>query len=178
MQGKVRVREEVVVWPLICGMSCAREICASRGGARGIQSERDDQVRVCLGTMRFCVLTASPLFMTQVSARLRTWREIEGGAPIWFGDYHSSFHPSAVANGHADGGVGFFLGLLAFFRSERAKSDSFSEQIRPRTVDKKSRGEREEDRPTDTTTKNRPPAFVRKKTGIAHWLGNISDISL
>ena len=145
---------------------CSRNMCL-QGGARGIQSERDDQVRVCLGTMRFCVLTASPLFMTQVSARLRTWREIEGGAPIWFGDYHSSFHPSAVANGHADGGVGFFLGLLAFFRSERAKSDSFSEQIRPRTVDKKSRGERE--KRTDLRTQQLKTGHRRsfeKKQGL------------
>ena len=81
----------------------------------------------------------------------------------------SFLRPSMVANGHG-GGVGFFLGLLGFFRSEGAgkvrlilRTDSTANggQEDPRR-------EREEDRPTDTTTKNRPPAFVRKKTGLSH----------
>ena len=151
-----------------------------QGRAHGIRSDRDDQVRIYLGT--WVVLSSQPpsLYDPSFCPFENLERDIERGgrAPIWFGDYHSSVHPwwpMAMVAVLAS----FWVSSVFSGVRERAKSDSFSEQIRPRTVDKKTRGERErereEDRPTDTTTKNRPPAFVRKKTGLSHLVFRVQS---
>ena len=116
---------------------------------------RDDQVKQDLSLdLRSVLRAASPLLYDPSFCPFENLeREIESGGrqgELSYLVWRRSFllpRPSMVANGHGSG-VGFFLGLEVFSgaRRRRAKSDSFSEQIRPRTVDKKTRAEERERR--------------------------------
>ena len=122
-------------------------------GAHGILRDRDDQVKQDPSLdLRSVLRAASPLLYDPSFCPFENLeREIERGerqGELSYLVWRRSFllpRPSMVANGHGNGGggVGFFLGLEVFSgaRERRAKSDSFSEQIRPRTVDKKTRAE-------------------------------------